>query len=79
MKAVKLILRMMQVKKNILSLKALKLALTILNLPKKAKIAKLMTSELTSALDRTKMSNREAVLTNAATDTSLGHDINIIC
>ena len=35
-----------------------------------------MTPELTSALDRTKMSNREAVFTISATATSLGHDIN---
>ena len=35
-----------------------------------------MTPELTSALDRTKMSNREAVFTIASTATSLGHDIN---
>ena len=44
--------------------------------PKKAKIAKLMTPELTSELDRTKMSNSEAVFTIAATATSLGHDTN---
>ena len=35
-----------------------------------------MTSELTAALDRTKMPDREAVFTIAATATSLGHDIN---
>ena len=35
-----------------------------------------MTPELTPALGRTKMSNREAVFTIAATATSLGRDIN---
>ena len=35
-----------------------------------------MTPELTSALDRTKMSNREAVFTIAATAINLGHYIN---
>ena len=35
-----------------------------------------MTPELTSLLDRTKMPNREAVFTIAATAKILGHDIN---
>ena len=35
-----------------------------------------MTPELIAALDRTKMSDREAVFTIAAAARSLGHDIN---
>ena len=44
--------------------------------PKNAKIAKLMTPKLTAVSDRTKMLDREAIFTIAATVTSLTYDIN---